>query len=227
MSSSPPSNLLGIEDLKRHQRESMDPNFDYKFAGSECIIESYSTPCPNGGSDITYMLRYIVNKYNWLDFTDDMVTVVEGVLKLKIKMFELVEANSFLPAKCDKTRVSIEIGTDLNANMEFARGQKVGVEQGYLKVQAVCDGDYFIVESSSLLVEEPGVTFVFMVETLNAEGQTAVDRQFGFRKSALYGADHSPIVTTRLYRNKICPGGKKILRFLCWYFLQQGRSVQI
>ena len=76
----------------------------------------------------------------------------------------------------------------------------MGVTDGYLKVRAVCDGGYFVVETNTALVEED-VSLVFMTETLDADGNTAVDRQFGFRTSALYGASHSPIATAKLFRN--------------------------
>ena len=123
MATAVPANLLGIDDLKSHQRQSMDPNYDYKFIDpvTPCIIGSYSPPCPNGGSDITYIMRYLVNKYNWLEWADEMVSVVNGVLRVQIKLNKLVEANNFEPA-CSDTRVFVEIDTSLNTNMGFSKG---------------------------------------------------------------------------------------------------------
>ena len=123
MATAVPANLLGIGDLKSHQRQSMDPNYDYKFFNpvTPCIIGSYSPPCPNGGSDITYIMRYLVNKYNWLEWADEMVSVINGVLRIQFKLNKLVEANKFEPA-CSDTRVFIEIDTSLNTNMGFSKG---------------------------------------------------------------------------------------------------------
>ena len=125
MATAVPASLLGIDQLKPHQRESMDPNYDFKFTDpvTPCIIGSYSPPCPNGGSDITYIMRYLVNKYNWLEYAEDMVSVNNGVLRVQLKLNKLKEADSFEPA-CADTRVYIEIDTSLNRNMGFSKGNR-------------------------------------------------------------------------------------------------------
>ena len=53
-------NLLPLTDLSNFQRQQMDPNHDYLFNDVSCIVPEYSTPCPNGASDVTYLLRYVV-----------------------------------------------------------------------------------------------------------------------------------------------------------------------
>ena len=123
MASALPAGILGIDELKPFQRINMDPNSDYQFTNpvTPCIIDRYTPPCPNGGSDITYILRYLVNKYMWLHFTHDMVIVKDGVLKVKFKMNKLIEADTFGPS-CSDTRAFIEIKTSLNLNMDFSKG---------------------------------------------------------------------------------------------------------
>ena len=135
MATAVPANLLGIDDLKSHQRQSMDPNYDYKFINpvTPCIIGSYSPPCPNGGSDITYIMRYLVNKYNWLEWADEMVSVVNGVLRVQIRLNKLVEADNFEPA-CSDTRVFIEIDTSLNTNMGFSKGNLTAMQNSFCAI---------------------------------------------------------------------------------------------
>ena len=52
-------NLLPFENLSLFQRRQMDPNHDYLFDDISCLVPNYETPCPNGSSDVTYLLRYI------------------------------------------------------------------------------------------------------------------------------------------------------------------------
>ena len=33
------------------------------YENVKCLVDSYEPPCPNGGSDVTYLLRYLVKKY--------------------------------------------------------------------------------------------------------------------------------------------------------------------
>jgi hypothetical protein len=57
MASATKAGLLPINSLSNYQRKQMDPNNDWVFGDVACIVGAYSPPCPNGGSDITYLLR--------------------------------------------------------------------------------------------------------------------------------------------------------------------------
>ena len=53
--------LIPIDQLLLHQRQSMDPNWDWKFMDTGCINPKHETagePCPQGGGDTLYCLRY-------------------------------------------------------------------------------------------------------------------------------------------------------------------------
>ena len=52
--------LLPIGALTRHQREQMDPNLDYAFGDVPCMNKNFAPPCPNGGADVQYLLRWVV-----------------------------------------------------------------------------------------------------------------------------------------------------------------------
>ena len=58
--------LMPLQNLSSFQRKQMDPNADWFFGDTECLVNNYTPPCPNGGSDVSYLLRYLVKKYNWL-----------------------------------------------------------------------------------------------------------------------------------------------------------------
>ena len=67
MSYAPIEGLLDLSSLSTFQRQQMDANYDFLFGDTPCVVSSYDNPCPNGGSDANFILRYIVKKYNWVD----------------------------------------------------------------------------------------------------------------------------------------------------------------
>jgi len=86
MATATKQNLLPIDKLSQFQRQQMDPNYDYLFGDVECIVNSYDNPCPNGGSDVSYILRYLVKKYHWLKITDLNLMYEMDVNGLKIQV---------------------------------------------------------------------------------------------------------------------------------------------
>ena len=56
--------LLPLENLELFQRKQMDLNQDYIFGDVQCILASTDDrPCPNGGSDLIFLMRYMVQKF--------------------------------------------------------------------------------------------------------------------------------------------------------------------
>ena len=86
MASVPDASLLPITSLTTFQRQQMDPNYDFKF-GESCQIESYEPPCPNGGSDITYLLRYFVGKYLFIENHKNAFQFMYGELQFRYEFF--------------------------------------------------------------------------------------------------------------------------------------------
>eukprot|EP00492_Amphilonche_elongata_P000539 TRINITY_DN1301_c0_g1_i1.p1 TRINITY_DN1301_c0_g1~~TRINITY_DN1301_c0_g1_i1.p1 ORF type:complete len:533 (-),score=92.28 TRINITY_DN1301_c0_g1_i1:27-1604(-) len=62
--------LLPINALSNYQRTQLDPVYDWLFMDTNCIVGEYDNPCPSGGSDVTYALRYLVKKYHWVSLPE-------------------------------------------------------------------------------------------------------------------------------------------------------------
>ena len=64
-----------------------------------CIVSTYSNPCPSGGSDVTYLLRYLVSKYNLLKIegnVDELVTYARDVLRITVPLLKFVDKDVIL-----------------------------------------------------------------------------------------------------------------------------------
>merc|ERR1719192_3090578 len=100
----------------------MDPNYDWQFGDTDCIVGVYSPPCPNGGSDVTYILRYLVKKYHWIDLedVDGVLDFSNRVLTISIPFTRFVDKTNFEVADSSDTNVFFEIYTSLNHNVMTA-----------------------------------------------------------------------------------------------------------
>ena len=72
-----------------------------------CVNSAYTPPCPNGGSDILYILRYLVKKYHYVDvsavtdlydYSDNILTITVPLKKFvdKTVTFDYYFANDFI-----------------------------------------------------------------------------------------------------------------------------------
>ena len=97
----------------------MDPTYDWAFPGATCIVNAYSSPCPNSGADIVYLLRYLVKKYHWIDLStpDSIASFEDGILTVSIHFTRFVEKDAFEGADDSDTNVFFEIHTSLNKDM--------------------------------------------------------------------------------------------------------------
>ena len=120
------NNLLHLTALSDFQQQQTDPNWDHLFENETCMEPGYNPPCPNGGSDASYLLRYIVNKYPWLDMGTDPSNVVEFTgnnnLKIKVKVLNLASKYENTPASDVNTNVYFELHSTLNQNMRWTTG---------------------------------------------------------------------------------------------------------
>lgn len=106
----------------------MDPTYDYLF-NEPCLISSYNNPCPNGGSDSNFLLRYLVRKYDWLDIIDinqwqsNMVEFENNDhLTIRVRIVSFKSESENVIATADRTKIYFEIQTTENLGIVWQRG---------------------------------------------------------------------------------------------------------
>ena len=90
-----PENVMDITELSEFQRKQMDLNHDYFFScASEeesenvvCAVDSYAPPCPSGGSDILYLMRYEQKLYAYLDPMNSLAYLDENLLYVFVQIY--------------------------------------------------------------------------------------------------------------------------------------------
>ena len=111
----------------------MDPNYDWMFGDTPCLKSGQSPPCPNGGSDIRYLLRFVVKKYNWLDMGLSAAYREEDTVHVRVKALKYVDRETIATATPDDTDVIVEFRTSDGAlftiSAAFSEGFFVAVTE--------------------------------------------------------------------------------------------------
>ena len=198
--------LLDLHSLSLFQRQQMDPTQDYLLNDTSCLVDGYSPPCPNGGSDILYLLNYIVGRYVYLkDFT---LTQSYFGTKLtgEVLLFKRAGKRLISPAIARDVEVFCEIKTKKNQDMSATVGafMETGNKDTILiRLEYITSGIWRFETRYDFIEEEIGV--VILLETLTSSGQTTNMRKYAFRQSDLYGYDFVPFLTKNLLNSTGVP----------------------
>jgi hypothetical protein len=117
-------------------------------------------------------------------------------------MFYIFKQNTF--ATSEDANVYLEMKTSLNTEIKIVEGNLLEMEEDYVKIQTIFKNNQFI----SLLqgpFSDENISISFLIETLQFNGETSIDRKFAFRLSKFYGDEHVPFVNIQLINSsKIC-----------------------
>jgi len=199
--------LFPITTLSFYQRTQLDPVYDWLFQDVDCIVGAYDNPCPSGGSDVTYALRYLVKKYHWVSLPETYAKFDENWNAIISSSFHaFFEKDFFTWADTINTQIFYEIKTYVNQQMfhNVVIGEALERQQEYLKFATVFDGNRSWILNMTGPWNVEYITITIMMETINFYGDVTYERKYGHRRSVFYGETHIPFLALWLKNVTIC-----------------------